>query len=512
MRENFLFFIFIFTLLNSEVFAAGKKDTTPVKTQNNEWTLCITNFDTKSLPLEKAVVVPVLARKMVERLNTISYRTRISHEYAYYEEFAWSTARAAAAKAIETKMNERSSEIYKGNPNWKYEQTIAKLDKDLIKLRLTLDEIENKAPVINNEPVFKLASANNSQNFPAAPASGGEYAFCASQNSDAFLAGAVVDFHGRFLLSLKLYVSYTQSYVWEDRIVFSQEDLDTALDDILRKLMVVLGGNEPAIVSITAEPEDALVLINKSFAGRGTTGNMEYPPSTIIVTAAAPDHESITLERKLYAAEITEINIKLAPLHYDDVSILGEPDSIVYHGALYVGNAPLTLRLPVYHLQYIEMISSDSLNKGKIVFETPEASDFPSSFSARMRPPMKSNSVDLHRRIYYWGWGSTWIAGIAAWIAQYSYSEAAKAYYVTYHPDLYKEQNTWSNVRTGAFITLGVAGAFTVYSFIRYLIIANKDATTVSKQVKPRKINVNVVNVIDEEDAYEENIDAQAGE
>ncbi|MCL2175154.1 MAG: hypothetical protein FWB73_03820 [Treponema sp.] len=511
MKGRVLLIIFIFAALNSEVLASGKKDTAPVKTQNNEWILCITNFDTKTLPLEKAVVVPVLARKMVERLNTISYRTRISPEYAYYEGFAWSRARAAAAKAIASKMDERSSEIYKGNPKWRYDQNIARIDKDLIKLRTALEVIEDNAPVINNEPAFKLTSGSNSLNFPAAPAAGGESAFCLSQNADAFLAGAIVDFHGRFLLSLKLYVSYTKTFVWEDRIVFSQEDIDPALDDILQKLMIVLGGNEPAIVSITAEPEETLVLINKSFAGRGSTGNLEYPPSTIIVTAVIPDHESVTFKADLSAAEITEINIRLAPIQYEDVNILGDPESRIYHGALYVGNAPLTLRLPVHNLEYIEMISPISSTQGKIVFEAPGASDVPPSFAVRTRPSMKKNSVDLHRRIFYWGWGSTWITGIAAWISHYTYIEANKAYNVFYNPDLYNDLRIISYVRTGAFIALGVAGSFTVYRFIRYLITANRDATSVTKPVKVRKSKVNIVNdvnLIVEEDAE----DAEEGE
>lgn len=496
MKGRILFILFIFTSFNAEVFASGKKDADNVITKNDEWILCITNFETKSLPLEKAVVVPVIKRKIIERINMISYRTRISPEYAYYEEYAWVRERATAAKAIATKMDERSSEIYKGNPKWRYNQNIAKIDKDLIKLRKTLEEVESSPPVINKEPVFKLSKGNDGFNFPAAPASGGELTFCMAQSSDALLSGAIVDFHGRFLLSLKLYISYTRSFVWEDRIAFSEDDIDAALDDILQKLMIVLAGNEPAIVSITAQPEDALVLINRSFAGKGSTGNLEYPPSTIIVTAASPNHETVTLETTLSASEKTNININLAPIQYEDVNILGDEGSRIYKGALYIGKAPYTLRLPVNSIVYIEMEKPYSDNSGKIVFEIPDKTEVPSSFQVKTRPPLKSNSVDRNRRIYYWSWGATWITGIFAWIAGYTYKEASDANLMGYNTNT-DEVQTWSYIRIGAYIGLGVAGVYTVYRLIRYLITANRDATPIVKPLKVKKSEESVENTED---------------
>ena len=478
MKSGIVCIILLFFILITPLSASGKKDNTIVKTQNDEWILCVTRFNTSSLPLDKAVIVSVISREIVQRLKTISYRTRISPEYAYYEEFAWSRARTAAAKAIASKMDERSAEVFKGDPGWRYRRTIAKIDDDLIKLRGNLTEIENSAPLINKQPVFKLTGANLNLSFPAVPAKGGENKFCADQRSDAFLSGTIIDFYGRFLLSLKLYTLYTQSYVWEDSIIFSQENIDDAVNEIIQKLSIVLSGNEPAFLTINAEPDETLILINRSFAGRGSVDKLEMPPSAVTITASAPDHESVTLKTVLSADEITEININLNPIKYVDVEIAEEVKGRVYHGALYVGAAPLTLRLPVYSLEYFEMETANS-HRGSIVFETPDPSDNTRSFSIRTRLPLQSGRVDKDRRIYYWTWAGIWFSGITYWIANHTYNDARSVYLAGQirNPDFYNDIKVMQYVRIGALSSLGAIGAYSVYRFIRYIYTANRGST-----------------------------------
>ena len=465
-----------------QLFAFGKKEGTVIKTQNDEWVLCITSFDAERLPADKMYMANIISREIVDRLNVISYRTRISPEYAYYEEFAWARARSTASKAIATKMDERSAELFRGNPGWRYRQNVARIDKDLVTLRANLEEIDNNAPLINKEPEFKLTRGNLELTFPAAPKPGEESRFCTTQNADAFLTGSIVDFHGRFILTVKLYTVYTQSYVWEDSIIFSQDDIDYAVANVLQRLIVLLGGNEPAVLVVTAEPEETLVLINRSFAGRGSIDSMEFPPSEITIEASAPDHESITFKTTLEADELVEISINLIPLRYTDVRIEGSPGGKVYHGALFVGEAPLTLRLPVNQLEYIE-IETSRTQKGTLVFETPESPNFTSTYSIKTKEVVPARRVDSHRKAYYWAWGGTWITGLAAWVAYQSFIEANNSLafgantYGIYNDEFGNNVQLMNVVSFGALCTVATVGVYSIYRFFRYLYTANRGAT-----------------------------------
>ena len=472
------FFLLLFVLC-AQIFARGKTEESEVQTHNDEWILCITDFDVSSLPAEKLAVAGVITREITERLRLINYRTRISPEYAYYEEYAWARARAAAARALSAKIEERSQQIYRGEPQWRFRQNITRIDADIEKLRLALEEIENNAPLINREPVFNLTGGNLQYVFPSAPAAGVENRFCTTQKADAFLSGSIVDFHGRFLLAVKLYTVYTRSFVWEDSIIFSHEDLVGALDEITRRLIIVLSGNRPAAVAITAEPEETLLLINRSFAGRGETPVLEYPPGRITVTASAPDHDSVTFETDLFPGEMTEININLNPIGFGDVEVTGDSSGSVYQGALYVGEAPLTLRLPAYEMEYFELETPD-LHRGTIVFQAPDYAGFSMSLSLRTGEPLQRGRVDRARRAYYWAWGATWVTGIAAWIAYHSFLSSNMAIRYNYSAtgnfdqQFMDESMRMYNISMGTLIAVGVVVVYDIFQMIRYVYISDK--------------------------------------
>jgi len=479
LKGKFLFLFLIFFSLTLSLFAFGRGEKDDIKTQNDEWILCITSFDVSSLPPGRVYLADVLTRKMVERLTAISYRTRISPEYAYYEEFAWANARAAAARAIASKQDERTQQIFRGDANWRYRQNIARIDTDLERLFAALEEVESNAPLINKEPVFNLTRGNIDLNFPAPPEEGREYRFCTTQRADAFLAGRITEFHGRFVLTVRLYTVYTRSFVWEDRIIFSPDDLDEALDEFTRRLIILLSGNQPAAVTIMAEPEETLVLINKSFAGRGTIENLEIPPGVVIITASAPDYESLTFETTLSPDELTTISLNLNPIRLTDVEVRVDSDGKLYHGALFVGESPMTLRLPLSQLEYIEVETFDD-KRGTMVFQTPDRLNGTQSFYMRTSVPLAKGRVDKERRAFYWAWGGTWVTGIAAWLAYYSYSEAHNAITFSYaqnnsvDPGFYDSYLNMYYIHTGTLIAIGAAGVYSVYRIIRYLNTSNK--------------------------------------
>ena len=484
MKNGVLLSFFILLTFNALLYAGGRTEETEIKTQNDEWILCVTDFDTSSLPAEKTAIAGVITRKIVERLGTINFRLRISEEYAFYEESAWNRSRSAAAKALAAKQEERSLLIFRGDSQWRYRQNLARLDAEIEKLAAAIEEADNNKPLINNEPVFNLTSANLSFSFPASPPAGAENKFCADQRADAMLAGSVTDFHGRYVVTLKLYTIYTHSFVWEDSVIFSHEDIDNAVDEITQKLMVVLSGNNHATITVTAQPEDTLVLINRSFTGRGESSTMEYPVGRVTVTASAPEHESISFETDLSPGEHIQIDINLKPVDYIDIEIDGFPMSgSVYNGALYIGESPLTLRLPAGQMEYIELETYD-LQKGTIVYRTPETDDFSNPLSIRTSIPMKEGSVGRVRRAYYQAWGATWVTGIAAWIAFYSYTSSNNAITFqsgtgTVDPGFMESNMNMYYVSMGTAIAVGAAAVYGIVQMVRYLYIANKDSTSI---------------------------------
>ena len=484
MRKEKFFLIFIFLVLTLPLFAKGQVEETQIKTQNDEWILCITNFDASSLSAEKTNISNVVTRELVNRLKSINYHSRISPEYAYYEEYAWSRARSTAAKNISAKMEERSRLIYQGEPNWRYYQNIKKIDTDIIKLKKDIEEIDNNPPLINKEPVFKLFFGNLDLVFPTAPQKGGETRFCVAQKADAFLTGQITDFYGRYSLTLKLYTIYTKSYIWEEIFIFSYNDINATINEITRKLMIILSGNNPSAVAVKTEPETALVLINQTFAGRGETKVTEYSPGKITVTVSAPDHESMVMETELVSGELAQINIKLNPIIYVDTDVSSNLHGHIYHGALYVGESPFTLRLPANNFEYIA-IESASGKKGSAVFKTGDSVEYNHTISLKMRQPNKKGAVDKERRAYYWGWGGQWITGIAAWLGYYSFMGANNAAaYGKYNGFDVKRDFINSNENLyyftmGAVIGFGVTSVYGIIRMIRYIYISGKDSTPI---------------------------------
>jgi hypothetical protein len=486
MKNKICAAFFIFFSFTACVFALGKAQTEDeIKKQDNEWTLCVTEFDIKSLPQDKMPVAGVITRKIVDRLKDISYRTRVSPEYAYYEGYAWYKTRSAAAKSLSAKLEERSMLFFNGEAEWRYKQNLARVNADIEKLTAAFEEIDSKAPLINKEPEFKLTAGNLTSVYPEPPKEGGEYKFCKDQKADAFLKGTVIDFHGRYSVSIKLYAVFTKNIIYEDSVIFSHEDIDNALDEITSKLMLTLSGNRPAAIAVKIEPKDALVLINKSFAGRGDLGVIERPPGKYEITASANEHESITVETELAEGQIAEINISLLPKEFVNI-VVPDPGAggVVYQGALYAGKAPLTLRLPVNIMEYIDLDSGDGL-KGTAVFTTPAENDANYSLPIKPKTPPEKGRVEKARSIYYWSWGGIWVTGIAAWIAYHSYSTSNTTLSHLPGDNLNQDFVDGNVIRyyisMGTLIAVGAVSTFWIYNIVRYLYLANRGSTPVVK-------------------------------
>jgi hypothetical protein len=481
-----LFFI-LFICIGASLFAGGKQEEeAEKKIQNNEWILCVTNFDSGSIPESKRIIADVIQRSLVDTLKTISYRIRVSPEYAFYEEYAWARERTAAAKPLSAKQDERALLLYRGETGWKYRQSLARIDSDIEKLKDTLAKAESDVPLINREPTFSIAGTNAEGAFPEPPKARAEYRFCRGQNVDAFLAGSIQEYYNRYYVSLKLYAIYTRSVIYEDNIIFSPDDLPGAVEEISGRLVAALSGSPPAALAVRAEPPETLVLVNRSFAGRGSMETREYPPGKATINLSANDYETETIETELVAGELVEIVADLRPLEYGSVTVFSSgQDSRVYLGSLYVGDAPLTLRLPLNQLEYVSVESAGG-EMAKAAFQTPADANTLTSLYLNAAIPSGQRQVNKARSAYYWAWGGTWITGIAAWIAYGAYINSDIS--IRYGADsgyLYKkyveENERMYYISMGTAIALGAAVGYEIFRMYRYIHTAGLDETPMVK-------------------------------
>ena len=483
----FLIFLFSF-LFSPSLFALGKKDADTTYL-NNEWFLCVTAIDQSQLPVSRQLTGNVLTRDLIDKLRSVSYRLRISPEYAYYESYAWQQEIGTAAKALSNKQNERSQLLYRGEPNWRYRQDLKKIDADIKKLTADLAEKEAQRPLIEQEPEFKLTEGNVSGTYPAPPQAGGERRFCQNQKADAFLTGTIREFHGRYYIQLRLFTLYTNSWVYEDEIIFSLEDSAGAVEEIAARLTAVLAGSKPAAVAITAEPSEAQILINQNYAGRGTVPARDHPPGPVTIAVAAEGFIPMTVEEKLVAGELTDIDVQLSPLEYTDVRIdsLGMPGAAVYHGALYVGEAPFILRLPLDQLQYVSVENRNE--RGKAVFSTPVLSEDTRNISLKTKIPPRPGQrrVNKARQWYYWAWGGTWITGIAAWITYGMYTGQRAVLPQSTDPAFYEDTRQLYYISMGTMIAVGVAIGHEIFHIGRYMYTATEDVTPIIRGDRRRK-------------------------
>ncbi|GHV50232.1 hypothetical protein AGMMS49579_03490 [Spirochaetia bacterium] len=513
------FFIIIFSLSLVNIFAGGSEEAIERPVSNGEWVLCVTSFDVSSLPLSQRNIGDIIVRELVNSLNTVEHRNRIkvSPEYAWYEGYAWAQSRNAAAKALEAKRNERDLLLFKGDAAWRYRQNLKTLEADIEKLEEELWKAMARQPLVAEEPSFKFTEENNKGTFPNPPAVDGEYQFCKNQKADAFLTGSVSEYHGRIFINLRLFTLYTNSYVYEDSIIFSSDDINIAVDEISGRLVAVISGENPAEIAIhtvavettgqdspSASSADALVLINNSFAGRGEVSRREYPPGKVTVEIFSENYETAQVETDLKSGEFTEITANLRPINLVpiNISVPGQTGVSVYRGSLYVGEAPLTLQLPADSQEYlfaetlggqtsrvvllvnepIPSIGSPRRPVGSLSKKSTLDGENNLLLQTRVPPPAGQDRVNKARRQYYWAWGGTWIAGIAAWILYGSYNGKANAY--NYQPismDMYNktiEGYYWS---IGSAILVGAAVVVESVMMGRYIYTAGDDAASIVK-------------------------------
>ncbi|MDR0670064.1 MAG: hypothetical protein LBF95_08280 [Treponema sp.] len=471
--------------------------------RNPVWTLAITAFDTSTLSPSGAALARNVMRDLAGYIGKVSYRQRVSEEYAHYEGLARRTDAAAAALALANKRNERDQLIYRGERNWKYRRDVKAIDAEIKKLEENYLKVLNAEIPVEREPAFTLSPQNLEGLFPTAPAAGGEAQFCKNQKLDAILVGAISEYHDRLYVTHKLYVAYVDSYVFQDSILFSSEDLTEAVEEFAGGITLAIAGTEPADLRVSARPEDAQVFLDHAYAGQGYSAGR--PPGTVILEVFADNHESVTTELDLKGGEVTEVQVNLRPIELTtlNITVPGNGGAAVYRGSLYMGEAPLSLEIPAGTLEYV-FVETPGGEEATAIFLSPAAGALPPAVRAERkgglfaglfpsRGSLDGNSlslvtglpydpgqgrVDKARRGSYWAWGGVWVAAISTWLINGHYNAVVNAYNNSPNrtQDFYDRA---VRLRTINYIGVGLVGAAVVLDIIqmaRYINTAGKDA------------------------------------
>ncbi|MDR2792370.1 MAG: hypothetical protein LBB61_01710 [Treponema sp.] len=483
--------------------AKASAETTPALL-NPQWDFAVAAFDVSALPPEHQTVGERVQREFVLMLNAVKKRKRIDAEYAYYESVAWEKSRAAAAKAIAAKWKQRDQLLFNGDPLWKYKKSLKTIDAELETLQEAFEKASAEAPAITQEPAFTLIEDNKKGVYPNPPDTGKEYAFCDQQHIDGFLTGSITLYHGYLYLKLKVYTLYSTSYSYEDSILFSSDQTSDAIRELTRDLMEAVSGRTPAALTVHTEPQDASIFIDETFAGTGEVSDIEHSSGEVTVTASANKRETASISVELNEDEQTDISftlplITLAPLSFTALVPQAKPkwalftptsffeqSAAVYQGALYMGQAPLTLDTSSGMFTYYR-IESDQTGPDGTVKKTAgtfviDARERMVTVKTRVLPDEKRPVEKAMDRMYL-SYGLFWLALPVALVAGMDVLWGGRGGMLgaAIQGRSQEDANTWFPISIGASIAAGAALASTIFNVVLSFSTASMNSPALLK-------------------------------
>jgi hypothetical protein len=477
--------LLLFFCLASSLYAGGKAEEAAADPLNKEWVLCVTAFDVSALPPSRRIVGEVLAVNLVSYLNDVSYRIRMSPEYAYYESTAHLKARQEAGKKIAQKRNQRDELLFKGYDEWRYQKELKVIDTELVKLQEEYVTADARIPLVEQKPGFRITSENLQGTFPQPPLPGREYRFCVNQKTDGVLTGQISEYHGRIYLVVRVYALYARGVVYEDSVLFSSEDINVAMQEVGSRLVMALEGTPPAFIAVTTKPENAIVSFNTAFAGRGRVEPVERAPGKVEVQVSAPDYVTATVTVDLLAEEFAELQINLSPLGSSLflVDVPDYPETAVYQGSLFIGRTPLEMKLPVNRGEHVSVETAGGY-VGSAIIPAGEKQEH-AAFYLTVTPPLAEGRLDKSRRGFYGAWGRFWIAMPLAWMA----SGVATTISDAFGKNIYPTEAQYNEAQTYYWASMGVAavaGGFALESVVRAFIYLYTSTKGETKAIKSR--------------------------
>jgi hypothetical protein len=477
----FLPVLLLSCLVLPDLFGGGKnEEEAAAEPLNKEWVLCVTSLDVSALPESRRIMGNIIAANLAASLASVDHRLRLSPEHAYYEGAAWSKNRGEAAKKIAAKREERDRLLYKGEPDWKYRRDLKVIDAALKTLEEDYQKAEARYPPVFAEPQVKLTEENSGGAFPAPPEAGREYRFCSSRKLDAFITGAVSEYHNRIYVVLRLYTRYSRSYQFEDSSIFSPEDMGIAMEELAGRLTAAVAGTAPAAIRVYAEPEDAMVLVNGAFAGRGEVPPLEHSPGKVEVTVMAENHVSAAVPLEIAGGELAELYINLRPLALNAFTVTLPPEmpsASVYRGSLYAGETPLSLEVPLNRHEYIRLETMTG-GGGTAIIQGGDRVREGSLLTIKTSPAREEKQVDKYRRRFYGAWGRFWLVLPAAFMIQGIADIDINAYNYRGYADLYDSATLKYYISVGAWVATVISAADLMFNLVRYVYVSGKNETT----------------------------------
>ena len=500
-----IYFLFVFFAITPSLFGFGRSEEAPAAALvSPDYTLLITAFDVSGLPLARQLMGETVMRNLANSLENISFRLRGEDEIAHHRDYAWEQARATAARALQTRRNERDLLLFRGEPTWRYRRNLRTIDEAIVELERQLAEIDAQVPVVEERPVFRLSERNRDGAFPQPPSPGEELRFTIEQRIDAFLVGSLSEFHGRVYLEARIFTRHSRSFSYEYSILFSSMDLIMAMDEIASSLVLAVSGAHPAAVIVHASPPDATILIDGTFVGRGDMEMHTLFPGQVEVEVRAENHVPAVFPMVLNPGELAEVFIDLTPLSLSafEVVVPGHPGSLVYQGGLFVGETPLLFEMPMSQFAYLTVETPEG-EIGTVIYRNNDIIRGNAQFARNAVGPgvgrmtvintsvpisPEEGRVERARRNFYRAYGALWIilpatlltAGLAA---NYINANNHVAMTGAFQDDparqrrIYESARRAHNIRTGAFSIMGVTLGVTFFQIFRYLRAASVDAT-----------------------------------
>jgi hypothetical protein len=471
------------------LFSLGKADLSKRTIYNTDWTLCITQFDVSALPQSRAALGGVVTRILLEKFEGMEYKLRKDGEYDYYWKAAWLRTQTEAAKKLAEKQAERDKLLFLGERGWKEKQQRKKLDKEIAQLRANLKEIEINSPNVSEQPHFAVSKDNNTGTFPPVPLKGTEYALCSAQKADGLLLGRISDYYGRILVELQLWTVWTNSISYEDRALFSIEDIDLALGEFSARLINAISGMVPATIIVNAKPDNAVIIVDEHHAGRGKSEEIDRTPGPVEVTVYAENHVTTTEKITLYEGERTEAEFELKPVPVDSVTVdtTDKDAAKIYSGGLYVGTSPVAIS---GQLDSYKQISAET-TEGKTAqtlfqIQTPEK-----SVMLHPKTPALQGRTEKARKGLYGALGRFWIIGPLAFFSiglSNSYADAFNiAPMQNRTPERRESATMWYNISMGFVIAAGVSFAEVLIRVFIYLYQGNKEGSIITPSKEEAK-------------------------
>jgi hypothetical protein len=482
-KLKFLGAVFFFSDFVFPAHGGGKTEETAGESVNKEWVLCVASFDVSALPVSRRIVGEVLAVNLADYLNDISYRIRVSPEYAYYESTAWLKARQEAGKKLAQKRKERDELLFKGNAEWRYQKSLKTTDKEIAVLEEEYAAAESKIPAVEKKPVFHLTQDNLQGTFPQAPKPRGEYNFCVSQKTDGVLTGQISEYHGRIYMVVRLYAIYARGVIYEDSVLFSSDDINTAMQELGGRLVMALEGTPRTFIAVKASPETAVISFDKAFAGRGKVEPVERAPGPVEVRASAPDHTTAAVMVDLFADELAELQINLSPLGSSLilVDVPDYPGTAVYQGSLFIGNTPLELDLETDQPEHISVETPEG-NVGSVIIPAGVKPENAALYPVVI-PPLEEGRLDKSRRSFYGAWGRFWIALPLAWMV----NGLATTVIGAYNNNQFRTEKQYDEAQAYRWTSIGltvITGGFALESIIRAVIYIHTSTKGETKTAK----------------------------